>query len=384
MACRVMLMLIMIGVVTEAKGQLKVIKNLENQNVGDCQYDSASNTVTFAPYIDSLNTCAVWFNFGVTGYRRDTLLTFKSEFERVVHRANMPAISSDNVNFRLMRQSESSNSFRVSLMPDGDTTYIATGYPYTLSRLRRLIDYYDGNSRMSAQPLITTDNGIDVPIITITHPNNRRKKNLVWIICRQHAFESVGSFVTEGMIRCLMSDSCSKKMLKKHIFKIVPMVDVADVQNGQTGRMSKPVDFNRDWDNPVRPTIRRIEEEIDGSASRYRYTVFMDVHGTFPGGSMSNNFSYFDLRQSSVGKDDRIKDYWLRFEKLSGFLPYGIRDYYNKYDGMTADWWNEINYGGVLQFSTTIETDWCTNSHNNTYSIDDYLEIGRWMIMSLY
>ncbi|MBR4272229.1 MAG: hypothetical protein IKQ30_05270 [Bacteroidales bacterium] len=378
----IVIILLIISVSTAAAQDFSVIKGRENQNVGLCEYDLSTNTVNFAPYIDSVNTCGVWFNFGVTGYRKDTLLTFKTDFNSEVHCPFYPAVSSDNVHFQRVRQKGFLNHFNLKINPTADTLYIATGFPYNYSRLNSLLDEINGSKNLTTENLITTDNGLNVKLLTISKNPNSKRAKLVWIICRQHAFESVSNYVMEGMIRYLLSDSCSRKLLKTHIFKIVPMVDVESVYNGQSGRMSLPKDFNRDWDNPVRKTILSIKQAIDSTTQNNWYSIFWDVHGMFPGGFVGCSFSYYDLY--GVGKKHTdLQNYWRRFARLTKMKPIPIRDFQNGYDGLTADWWNELQHGSTLRFSSTIEVDWNLNHKGVPYSIEDYLEIGRMMIKSL-
>lgn len=372
----------MLSSVTAAAQDFSVVNCLENQNVGSYEYNRENNTVIFAPYLDSVNTCDVWFNFGVTGYRRDTLLTFKTDFQSSVHCPFYPAVSSDNIHFRHVRQSGYLNHFNLKIFPSSDTTYIATGFPYTYSRLNSLVDEIQNSPFLSSENLLTTDNGLNVKLLTISRKPKSRRAKLIWILCRQHAFECVSNFVLEGMIRYLLSDSCSRKLLKRNIFKIVPMVDVESVYNGQTGRMSLPVDFNRDWQNSIRPTIRRIKDEITKTSQTNWYSIFWDIHGMFPGGLESNAFSYYDLYNVGAKHDNLVK-YWRRFAAIAGVAPVRIGDYFDKYDGMTADWWNEFNFKSSLLFSSTIEVDNNLNFNNLPYTIDDYLEIGRMMIKAL-
>ena len=371
-----------ISVATAAAQDFSVIKELENQNVGLCEYDLSTNTVIFSPYIDSVNTCGVWFNFGVTGYSKDTLLTFKTDFKSDVHCPFYPAVSNDNVHFQRVRQTGFLNHFNLKVNPTSDTLYIATGFPYTYSRLNNFLDEISGSKNLTSENLITIDNGLNVNLLTISRKPNSKRAKLVWIICRQHAFESVSNYVMEGMIRYLLSDSCSRKLLKTHVFKIVPMVDVVSVYNGQSGRMSLPVDFNRDWENPIRQTIRRIKQAIDSTAQNNWYSIFWDVHGMFPGGFVGCSFSYYDLY--GVGKKHNDLDrYWHRFARLTGNVPKVIYDFKQGYDGLTADWWNETAHGSTLRFSSTIEVDWNLNHNGKPYTIDDYIMIGRMMIKSL-
>ena len=378
----ILFLLLLLTATTAAAQNFSVIKGRENQNIGRYAYDSTHNTVFFLPDIDSVNTCGVWFNFGVTGYRSDTLLTFSTKFVRDVHSPFFPVVSNDNVNFKRVRQSGFLNFFNLKVFPKSDTLYIATGFPYTYTQLNSFLDEISASNNLSTETLITTDKGLEVKLLTITKNPKSKRAKLVWIICRQHAFESVANYVMEGMIRYLLSDNCDQKLLKQYIFKIVPMVDVESVYNGQTGRMSLPKDYNRDWGKPLRPIISRIEEEINKTAQENCYTIFWDVHGMFPGGFDRCSFSYYDLY--GVGKKHAdLQKYWQQFARHTGYAPKVIYDFKNGYDGMTADWWNETAHAATLRFASTIEIDWNLNNNGLPYSINDYLEIGRMMIKSL-
>ncbi|MBO7440463.1 MAG: hypothetical protein J6U21_12385, partial [Bacteroidales bacterium] len=92
--------------------------------------------------------------------------------------------------------------------------------------------------------------------------------------------------------------------------------------------------------------------------------------------------SFYDLYGNGK-KHSNLVNFWHRFARQSGFTPKSVKDSFNSYDGMTADWWNEINYGSTLHFSTTIEVDWNLNSRGVPYSIEDYMEIGKWIVKSL-
>jgi hypothetical protein len=374
------LLLVLLYAATHA--QFAVLSGHDNQNVGRCIYNLETNTVSFLPYVDSVNTCGVWFNFGVAGYRKDTTLTFVSQFEKSVYSAIRPAVSFDNIHFSTIKQSERYNKFMLSIpAPLPDSVFIAAGYPYSYTHLQNFLDSCSNNKFFSDEVLHTTESGLNVHLLTITSPRHKRKKKLIWILGRQHAFECVSSYVVEGMIRYLLSDTCNKKLIDNYIFKIVPMIDVQNVWNGQSGRMSLPVDFNRDWNSRQREEIRIIEDEIKSTATKYSYNMFWDIHGTFPGGYCGTSFSYFDLYNNGHKHND-LATYWRFFKHYAHFAPSFIRDSMDTYGGMTSDWWNELNFP-ELRFSTTLEMDWVTSPLGKAYSPKDYLDIGAWMMMAL-
>lgn len=365
-----------------AKAQITVFCDGENQNIGEYSYDYATNQFTFSPGNDSLNTNAVWYSFGISGYRTDTILTFKENAERNVYRPNYPAYSYDNNEFVRVKSSKKDGYIYYSMMPANDTIYTASGFPYTYTMLKNYLNGIEGRRNVDIEDLCITDNGLTVNLVTINgNKGKARKKKLVWIICRQHAFESVANYVMEGMMEHLTSTQCDRKIRRNYIFKIVPMVDVESVMNGQSGRMSLPVDFNRDWDYPIRKTIMLIESEIDKTAHEYDYHTFWDIHGTYPGGFPSFNFSYFDIYGSSP-KANNLNDFWKKFMHLSGFVPYRIDDDSYTYDGTPADTWNNRQYPS-LRISATLEVDWGLNHHDEPWTIDELRKIGADMIRAM-
>ncbi len=375
---RTILAILAIVISLSAEGQINIQTSGENQGIGDYEFDYQTNTLTFSPGLDSMNTIAVWFNFKMSGYRTDTTLTIIEKAAEYVHRTNFLAISCNNSEYTRTLGYRTAGAAVFEIEPPADSLYIATGFPYDYSRNKELLNRYKGHKYLKDKILTTTESGLEVDLLTITGRGRKKNKQLIWIVCRQHAFECVASYVMEGMIEYLLSTQCDKGILKRFIFKIVPMVDVESVYRGQSGRMSLPRDYNRDWDNPMRPAIRLIESEIDLSARQYRYSVFWDIHGTYPGGLLNYGFSYFDLYNNS-GKASSLNSYWEKFENISGYAPYSIRDNSDSYNGTPADIWNEENYPEI-QFSSTLEIDWGIDSNGNPWTIDGFKEIGANMI----
>lgn len=361
-----------------ANGQINIQTSGENQGIGDYQFDYQTNTFTFSPGLDSLNTIAVWFNFKMSGYRTDTVLTLVAQAAEYVHRTNFLAISCNNSEYTRTLGRRTDGAVVFTINPPADSLYIATGFPYDYSRNKELLNRYKGHKYLKDKVLTITESGLEVDLLTITGKGRNKNKQLIWIIGRQHAFECVASYVMEGMIEYLLSTQCDSKILKKFIFKIVPMVDVESVYHGQSGRMALPRDFNRDWDNPVRPAIRLIESEIAQSARKYKYSAFWDIHGTYPGGLLNYGFSYFDLYDNS-GKASSLDSYWKKFELISGYAPYSIRDNSDSYNGTPADIWNEKNFPQI-QYSTTLEIDWGLDANGKPWTIEGFKEIGANMI----
>ncbi|MCQ2250295.1 MAG: hypothetical protein MJZ66_04220 [Bacteroidales bacterium] len=362
------------------KAQIHIIDTLENQNIGEYSYYYRTNTLTFSPGKDSLNTAAVWFNFGISGFRTDTLLTVVEKTTDYVHRANFVCISHNNSDFERIASKRLDGAVSISLKPQSDTIYLAMGFPYTYSMLENWIESIREN--VEVERIAETKGGRGISMITINARHGKKdRKQLVWIICRQHAFESAGNYVLEGMVDYLTGPECSKRIRKDFVFKIVPMVDVESVYKGQTGRMSLPRDYNRDWNNPIRPEIKAIEAEIYKSQQEYNYNTFWDLHTTFPGGLVNYNLGYFDICADG-DKGHYIYDYWKNFERICGFAPRRLVDDSFSYSGMPSDIWNMNNFSS-LRISSTLEVDWNLTPSGKPWTIEQYRKIGADMIKAM-
>jgi len=85
----------------------------------------------------------------------------------------------------------------------------------------------------------------------------------VWLMCRQHAWETGTSFVGEGAIRfpALGRGGPAARTL---VFKILPMMDPDGCARGGVRFNRNGYDINRNWDSadPENPESRKLMPEI--------------------------------------------------------------------------------------------------------------------------
>jgi len=90
-----------------------------------------------------------------------------------------------------------------------------------------------------------TYEGRDIPLLTIGNP--QAQKSIV-LSARVHPGETVASFIMEGFLKELTSDSEFAKSLKeKYLFKIVPMINPDGVVKGNYRFSGAGYDLNRRW-----------------------------------------------------------------------------------------------------------------------------------------
>ncbi len=364
--------------------QTTVFDNFENGNVEFVKFDSLQNKLTVIPSLkNNNNTTRCWFNFGIANVDTSRALTISYEYVREYMAPNYPVYSYDQKNWHRLEAQFGKNSKQIVYKFAKDTVYFAAGYPYTYSDVLNFVDSIAQNPVVDTSTLVFSEKGRRVPLFVIRDTNSQ-PTDLVWIIARQHAFETTLNHTLEGMINFLISDTPKAVQMRKNtIIYVVPMMDVDNVISGASGRMQKPIDFNRDWTkNPHWKAVKKVQELISTTSQKYNYRVFLDVHSTFPGTNhplfgMFNNYpnqetGYFSFKKFLKLYDNNSASFLQ--ELTAGKSAY----YADSYNLGTVD--TNIY---VADFSTTIECDWNFNNDNNPLTISELKSIGKFITETL-
>ena len=362
-----------------ANAQISVFSDFENGNIDFISYDSILNKITFKPALkNEFNTTRCWFYFGITGYDTTKNLTIANYYSARVVAPEYPVFSYDKKHWeRLKSHQREYGSKKVIHKFSGDTVYFAAGYPYTYSEAINFVDEISQNKYIDTMTLTYSEGGLRVPMFII-QDKNENPTNLIWITGRQHAFETTMSFVLEEMIYFLISDNKKAKKLRKNtIIYVVPMMDVDNVKLGASGRMQKPIDFNRDWsESPHWKAVREVQKMIKKTSQIYNYSLFFDVHSTFPGATkpifgLFNEYSKNSKEYSNLRTFLELfyKNANYELDEISGDMN---QNYSDAYSAGIID--STIN---VTEFSTTIECDWTINHNNKPLTINELRNVGK-------
>jgi hypothetical protein len=165
---------------------------------------------------------------------------------------------------------------------DAGQAWFAWGPPFVPSDARRLVTETAGRCRFAeAFELCRTREGRPVPALRIAQPGAGDEQRFgVWIVARQHAWETGGSWVARGLVDWLSSgDPRAEALRKKSLVTVVPIMDVDNVFLGAGGKNQKPHDHNRDWsDQPHWPSVGAAVAGIKKMDSRGRFDLFLDLH----------------------------------------------------------------------------------------------------------
>ncbi len=170
-------------------------------------------------------------------------------------------------------------SFRLQMPREADRARIAFCFPYTYSTVLRAVEGWK-RAGLVADQLCTSERGRAVPILFAGAGPDAKDRQMVVIIARQHAGETPGSFVLEGIVELFLARGLVGSWLRERgLAVIVPAVDVDNIAEGSFGKNEPPVDYNRDWaGESMRPQIRELRRLISDLASRNRYLLLLDLH----------------------------------------------------------------------------------------------------------
>ena len=151
---------------------------------------------------------------------------------------------------------------------------------------------------------------------TITNPAlPDAAKNVVWLMARQHAWESGTSFVAEAAVRWLLSSEAAA-VRDRVLFKVLPMMDPDGCARGGIRFNRHGYDVNRNWDSvdPANPEHQRLMPEIaaakrvflEWSKSGKPTHLFLTLHNQEEGEWLSGSAKHGALAQRFF--DGLVKD----------------------------------------------------------------------------
>lgn len=160
--------------------------------------------------------------------------------------------------------------------------WFAWGPPYLPSHTDELIaKATQSSSPVRAFELCVSRGGHRQMALRIQEPGTIGKPvPAVWVIARQHAWESGSSWTAQGLVEWLISDDPRAVRLRSSTeIVVVPIMDIDNVVLGNGGRGEKPRDHNRDWDDkPHWRAVEAAQREIQQLDAEGRFRLFIDLH----------------------------------------------------------------------------------------------------------
>lgn len=245
---------------------------------------------------DGRNRQASWYYFRVDNAKGRllsfTLVDLEGEYNYLpapppITKNTLPFYSSDGINWIPVDMSsydptEPHLTYRIQI--PSERAWIAYVPPYTLNNYRELAAFLAKSPDVKIETIGRSVQGREIPLITITdHSIADKSKKVIWLMFRQHAWESGSSWTGEGAMRFLISsDPVAEQIHQETIVKVLPLCDPDGVANGTVRFNVYGFDLNRNWDvvDPVKmPEITAQRRAIlDWTDAGKRMDFFVTVH----------------------------------------------------------------------------------------------------------
>jgi hypothetical protein len=188
------------------------------------------------------------------------------------------------------RDRRCSLQFQMKFPHDDDVVYLAYGVPYTYSDLVVYCRVWRQMAPecVTVQTLCESFGGRRCPLLIVTN-GSPEQKDVVFLTARCHPGESNGSVVLHGFIDFLLSGSnAARYLLDNYVFRIVPMICIDGVIEGNYRVCVCGSDLNRMWATPdpvKHPIVWATKRLMREKPPR----VYIDFHGH---SRMNGTFAY--------------------------------------------------------------------------------------------
>jgi murein tripeptide amidase MpaA len=258
------------------------------------------------------NWTFLWCYFRLKGAAGKTIcLQFLDLTDEWNHRASFswgkhtrPVYSTDQMRWERFSQVEYDlrrRTLSVWLEVPTDSLWIAYQPPYTLSRLYEFLTGLAGCLGVDVSSLGASAGGRPIPLVEVR--GTRRPTSHVWIVCRQHPWETASTLAAEGLLRCLTSGTPeARELIDRVAFHVVPIANPDGVVLGHTRFNQRGYDLNRCYDQATLQTspetVHLLESLRQAQAAGETVDLLLNIH--------NNNQECQDLVAGSGAEEGNI------------------------------------------------------------------------------
>jgi hypothetical protein len=245
-------------------------------------------------------------------------------------------------------------------------------YPYGPADLEQTLSQLGG--AWAVDKIGLTGSGRPIPRLR-TRGDGRKPG--VYLVARQHAGETPGSWVLDGILR-VVAGARQRDILRKVAWRAVPFVDLDGVVEGDYGKDAMPYDFNRAWlAAPMRPEVLCVQADVRSPARRAAMRLLLDLHA--PGGG--EHAFYIHVARDERSPEERTAGLSFgrclarHFAELPAESLVRVPRYASRWpDAGTASSWAWDHMDGLL--GVGVETSYQCVEEGAWLTPDGYREIG--------
>jgi hypothetical protein len=293
--------ILFVAAVAALAGEVAVRSDFEGGSIGrvtTISPDHISCSVKGQLDQNGRNRQASWYYFeldGAAGHEITIDLTdLPGEYNfrpgnLAINRKTRPFVSYDRKSWTPLLDSAVSWNDKDSVLtirftPERNPVWIAHVPPYTTQNLSKLLYEIAKNPGAKIAEIGKSARGRPVYEVTVTNAAvSEKNKKVIWMIARQHAWESGTSWVVDGALRSLAGPNASNAaLLDTVIFNFLPMCDPDGVATGGVRFNVNGYDVNRNWDAvdaKLMPEIAAMRKTILGWVDGgHRIDLLLNLH----------------------------------------------------------------------------------------------------------
>ena len=262
----------------------------------------------------------------------------------------------------LGKKSVQNNSFSYTFPnTDGDVRF-CFAVPYTESNLQQFLKPSKDDSHLLVNDLCQTRKGRSTQRLHVGKLDGEPKYRVL-MTCRHHACEMMASYVLEGALEVMLSNSDTGRWFQNNVEVLaVPFMDKDGVEDGDQGKNRLPHDHNRDYmGQSIYPSVRALRELVP-QWSNGKLKVAIDLHCPYISGPNNEVIYQVGNRDPQLWREQTKLAKILEFlqtgtlvYKASDNLPFGKGwnngSYYDKYKNFRL--WAQKLKG--MKLATTVE-----------------------------
>lgn len=262
-----------------------------------------------------------------------------------------------------------------------DSVAAALCYPYGPESLETTLAELGGAWERS--PIGVTGQGRELTRLRLARADARPEAGL-YLMARQHAGETPGSWVLDGVLRFLASNQPAAQGFRAGVdIWVVPFVDLDGVVNGDYGKDAFPWDFNRAWEQlPQRPEVQAIQRDLMRFAQLADRRLVIDLHA--PGHSTPDLYVQLPREQRPILQQqaalrfaELMASHWPELEAASLSRPTRYPSRWNALSTLGSWVWDHLERTPEV----TIETSYQSLA-GRPLDPDGYREIGRRLVLT--
>jgi len=288
---------------TGAYADLVIDDSFDSASIGAYTIDNIDNEIDFEVVSDGLSY-EYWTNFKVSGVEGLEVTFNINNADQVPFLYNndpsgeVQMVYSYNGEdwLRLTNHAYSDPTYTFTQTFTQDEVQIATFFPFSHEKMSDFVDTVSASPWATNPYLGASYRGRNLHLLTITNTAIPiENKNVIYSISRQHAAETTGSHMLEGLIEFLISDDeYAAGFRDNYVWYFMPMVNPDGVHVGNSRATWLGNDANRDWHPSNTDTVEvdTVRSHLESTDTAYGVDMFIDWHSQMNDDGVWENFIY--------------------------------------------------------------------------------------------